>query len=165
MEFIELTDSIFFLYRGSLVKEGVTKESRIEVLFMEADEFSKIINNLKEKPGGTLRFYGEWFGRPYDNYHKILECSFDDGLLIIKFDAGEFIKIWNPKNIILKDNELIIKESTCVEFIRYYYGKPQTEENVIIERYTNVELTNTSIKFGKVFNKIINQSYPAVELL
>ncbi|WP_017754960.1 hypothetical protein [Calidifontibacillus oryziterrae] len=132
---------------------------------MEADEAVKIINNLDEKPGGTLRFYGEWFGRPYDNYHKILECSFNDGILIIKFDAGELIKIWNPNKIIFNHKELTIKESICVEFIRYYYGKPQTSENLIIDRYSNGEISNTSIKVGKVNDKIINRSYPAVELL
>jgi len=132
---------------------------------MEANEFTKEINNLEEKPGGTLRFYGEWFGRPYDNYHKILECVFKDGILEIKFDAGETIRIWNPNNIILNKNELIIKDSTCVEFLRYHYGKPQKKENLIIDRYSNGELINPSIKNVKVYNKIITQGYPAVELL
>lgn len=148
-----------------MIEEVISRKYRIEVIFMEVDDFIKIINNLKEKPGGTLRFYGEWFGRPYDNYHKVVECRFSDGILAIKFDAGELIKIWNPKNIIFKDNELIIRDSTCVEFIRYYYGKPKTEENMIIDRYSSGELTNPSIKCGKVYNKMIKRSYPAVELL
>jgi len=38
---------------------------------MEVKELTKIINKLEVKPGGTLRFYGERFGKPYDNYHKI----------------------------------------------------------------------------------------------
>lgn len=132
---------------------------------MKAKELTKIINNLEEKPGGTLRFYGEWFGRPYDNYHKILECSFKNGILDIKFDAGETLNVWNPNNIIFNNNELIIKDSTCVEFFRYYYGKPQTKENLIIDRYSNGELINPSIKSGKVYKKIFKQGYPAVELL
>jgi len=132
---------------------------------MDANEFSKIINFLKEKPGGTLRFYGEWLGRPYDNYHKILECNFNEGILIIKFYDGELIKIWNPNNIVFNDNELIINESTSVEFIRYYYGKPKTDVNSIINRYSNGEFPKQSVETGKVYNKIINRSYPAVELL
>ena len=99
---------------------------------MKAEKLTKIINYLEEKPGGSLRLYGEWFGRPNDNYHKILLCIFKDGILKIKFDAGETIKIWNPNNITFNNNELIIKDSTCVEFLRYYYGKPQTKENSII---------------------------------
>jgi len=132
---------------------------------MEVKELTKIINNLGVKPGGTLRFYGEWFGKPYDNYHKILECIFKDEILDIKFDTGETLKIWNPNNIIFNDNELIIKDSTCVEFLRYCYGKPQTKENSIIDRYSNEELINPFIKSRKVYNKIIKQGYPAVELL
>lgn len=132
---------------------------------MKAEKLTKIINYLEEKPGGSLRLYGEWFGRPNDNYHKILLCIFKDGILKIKFDAGETIKIWNPNNITFNNNELIIKDSTCVEFLRYYYGKPQTIENSTIDIYSKGEVINPSIKSGKVYKKIIQQGYPAVELL
>lgn len=132
---------------------------------MKAKKLTKLINNLEVKPGGSLRFYGEWFGRPYDNYHKILECMFKDGILDITFDTGETVRIWNPNNIIFDDNELTIKNATCVEFLRYYNGKPQTKESLIIDRYANDELIHPSIKSGKVYHKMIKQDYPAVELL
>ncbi|MFC4557288.1 hypothetical protein ACFO3D_03560 [Virgibacillus kekensis] len=89
---------------------------------MKAEKLSKTITNLDVKPGGTLRFYGNWLGRPYDNYHKILECSFNDEILHLKFDAGEQLKIWNANKIVFNAKELLIYESTCVEFIRYPYG-------------------------------------------
>lgn len=132
---------------------------------MEVKELIKIITNLEEKPGGTLRFYGEWFGRPYDSYHKISECILKDEILTIKFEAGETIIIWNPNHIIFSSNELIIKDSTCVEFVRYDYGQPQTKENLRIDRYSNGKVLHPSIKTGKVYNKMIKQGYPAVELL
>jgi len=132
---------------------------------MNGEKFSQIINNLKVKPGGTLRFYGEWFGRPYDNFHKIAECSFNHDILIIKFDAGEQIKIFNPNKTIINDKELIIKESSCVEFTRYDSGKPKTDENLIIVRYSIRETENPSNKGDNVYNKLINRNYPAVELL
>ncbi|QFT87396.1 hypothetical protein FIU87_01915 [Bacillus sp. THAF10] len=132
---------------------------------MNAVKLAKTITNLDVKPGGTLRFYGKWFARPYDNYHKILECSFDDGILHFKFDVGEQLKIWNPNKIVFNDKELIIKESLCVEFIRYPYGEPQTEENLIIDRYSDGQISNNSFKGGKVLDKLLDRNYPAVELL
>lgn len=136
----------------------------MEVLFIDAKELSKIINDLAVKPGGTLRFYGEWFGRPYDNYHKILECVFKDEILYIKFDAGETIKIWNPNNIILNNDELIIKNSTCVEFLRYDYDKQLTKE-LKIDRYSDEEFMNLYLQSGEVYKKPVKHDYPAFELL
>lgn len=132
---------------------------------MEVKELTKTINSLEEKPGGALRFFGEWFGRPYDNYHQILQCFFKDRILDIKFETGEAIKIWNPSNIIFNNRELVIKYSTCVEFLRYDYGKRQTKEYLIIDRYSVNEIINPFIKNGKVYKKIIKQGYPAVELI
>jgi hypothetical protein len=137
----------------------------MEVLDIEAKELTKIINNLAEKPGGTLRFYGKWYRRPYDNYHMISECIFKDGILDINFDAGETIKIWNPNNIIFNTKELIIKHSTCVEFIRYNFGEKQTKENLLIDRYFGGESIHSPLKNVKVYKKIVNHDYPAVEVL
>lgn len=67
---------------------------------MDAKEFTKLINQLEEKPGGTFRIFGEWFGRPYDNYHKISECNYKDDILKMIFDTGETIKLWQPSHII-----------------------------------------------------------------
>lgn len=134
-------------------------------VILKAKELTKIITNLEVKPGGSLRFYGKWFGRPYDNYYKILECSLNDGTLIFKFDTGEQLNIWNPNKIEFNDKSVIINEASCVEFIRYSYGDPQTEKNLIIDRYSNEETLNTSIKNGKVYNSFIDRNYPTVELL
>ncbi|MCF6137759.1 hypothetical protein [Pseudalkalibacillus berkeleyi] len=132
---------------------------------MKAEKLCNTITNLDVKPGGTLRFYGKWFGRPYDNYHKVIECSFNDGILQFIFDAGEQLKIWNPNKIVFNYNKLVIKESSCVDFIRYPYGEPHTDENLVIDRYSNRQIFNNSIKSGKVCYQLLDENYPAVELL
>lgn len=132
---------------------------------MDAKKLTKIINSLEEKPGGTIRIFGEWFGRPYDNYHKILECIYKDEILDLKFDTGETISVWNPNHIMFNNNELIIKDSTYVEFLRYDYGKPKSKENVIRDRYINGEVRNLYKEYGKVYQKMIKPDYPAFELL
>jgi hypothetical protein len=36
------------------------------------DQISNAIPNIKP---GTMRFWGEWFGKPYDNQHKLVKCE------------------------------------------------------------------------------------------
>ena len=132
---------------------------------MDAKEFTKFINQLEEKPGGTIRIFGEWFGRPYDNYHKISVCTYQDNILKMSFDTGETIKLWEPSHIVFNANELTIKGSTCVEFFRYDYGKPRTNKNVIVDRYTNDVVSNLSIESGQIYQRTMKKGYPAVELL
>jgi len=36
------------------------------------DFVERYTNNQGMIKGGTLCFYGHWFGRPYDNYHEII---------------------------------------------------------------------------------------------
>ncbi|WP_458947470.1 hypothetical protein [Oceanobacillus sp. CAU 1775] len=132
---------------------------------MDPKKLTNLINSLEEKPGGTIRIFGEWFGRPYDNYHKILECIYKDEILDIKFDTSETIRVWNPNHIMFKNNELIIEDSTYVEFLRFDYGKPKSKENVIREIYINGEVSNPDKEYGKVHQNMVKPDYPAFELL
>ena len=121
---------------------------------MDAKKFTDMINDLEEKPAGTLRFFGKWFGRPYDNHHKILKCHVKEEILEIEFDAGETVKISEPEDIILNDEGMFIHDAAYVELSRYAYGSTQTDENLIIDR--------DSLKDGETSDKI---NYPAFELL
>lgn len=123
---------------------------------MNSEEFFDLINKIKVKPAGTLRFYGEWFGRPYDNYHLLTDCLLEDGILTLIFDQGERIKIWNPNKISLNNKELKIKKAECVDFIRNINGKTDTEEtSLIVDRYVS---NNQKIfpHSGKIYKKLIN---------
>lgn len=39
--------------------------------------------------GGTLRFYGEWFGRPFDNFHVVQTAVRTKNALHIQFSEKE----------------------------------------------------------------------------
>lgn len=41
------------------------------------------------KKDGTLRFFGEWFGRPGDNFHRPISAEISENVLVILFDGGE----------------------------------------------------------------------------
>ena len=38
--------------------------------------------------GGTLRFFGDWFGRPHDNFHRLESATVDEESLVLRFDGG-----------------------------------------------------------------------------
>lgn len=88
----------------------------------------KNINNLKK---GSLRFWGEWFGRPMDNYHIITCVDFksEEDVLVFTFNEGETLTVWNPEGIKSDSIELYIKNSIKVKWEWFSYGKPKIQEN------------------------------------
>lgn len=79
--------------------------------------------------GGALCFYGDWFGRPYDNYHKIIHTGYDDEILEIIFDHGERLLAYKPENITSTEKEFKIQKSQKIKWIYIPYG---TKERTII---------------------------------
>lgn len=84
-------------------------------------------NNISGLKKGTLRFLGEWFGRPMDNYHIIVDVQFNQqgNTLMIKFNEGETLTVWNPANINSNSNEFYIKSATKIKWEWFSYGQPQ----------------------------------------
>ena len=89
--------------------------------------------------GGTLRFWGNWFGKPMDNQHEIKNVEFNKelNLLILTLSEDEKLKIWNPSNIEIGKKELRIKKAKRILFEWYLYGKSATDENLRFENYIN----------------------------
>ena len=82
--------------------------------------------------GGSLCFYGHWFGRPYDNYHKLNLVTFDTftNTLTFTFDEKETLSILNPKNISEFGNKLTIDSADRVYWEWFSYGNPYTKDNL-----------------------------------
>jgi hypothetical protein len=92
----------------------------------------KYRNNLGRVRGGTLCFWGHWFGRPYDNFHQIIAVDFDasKNILTLHFSGREILIVNNPSDIQEYDNKLQIAQADKVYWQWYYYGKVQEEENM-----------------------------------
>lgn len=88
----------------------------------------KSINSLKM---GTLRFWGEWFGRPMDNCHKITEVQFNqqEDILILIFNEGETLTICNPANIEFNSKEFYIRNASRIRWEWYSYGNHKIAQN------------------------------------
>lgn len=88
---------------------------------------------------GTLRFFGEWFGRPYDNVHQIVTASATADKLIVRFDEDEMLSIWNPINALISDTQFEIVEASRVRWEWYLYGLEKTDENVRFEDFNKTD--------------------------
>ena len=116
-------------------------------IYTIVDSFQK--GDLKIK-SGTLKFWGEWFGRPMDNYHAIkkLEIYLDKDILILKiqFDQEEVLSIWNPIGMIVDDKHFIIKEAEKLRWEWYSYGYTKNNNNLYF------------IEFKRENNKLVRLS-------
>jgi hypothetical protein len=91
-----------------------------------ADKISAAIPSIK---AGALRMWGEWFGRPYDNMHRIIGCSAVGSALIVDFNDGETLTIENPVGLEVNKNLFSIRSASSVRWEWFYYGRPHTDEN------------------------------------
>jgi len=60
------------------------------------ERISRIIPNI---PAGGLRFWGAWFGRPYDAFHQIVKGEAEQGVLRLTFNEREILSVWAPSGV------------------------------------------------------------------
>ncbi|MBD5497100.1 MAG: hypothetical protein HDR11_04950 [Lachnospiraceae bacterium] len=81
--------------------------------------------------GGSLCFYGDWFGRPYDNCHKIVRTHYDGEILEIQFEQSERLLVYNPEGITSMLQELRIEKASKLKWLYIPYGVRTTEYHTI----------------------------------
>lgn len=110
---------------------------------------------------GSLWFFGESFGRPFDNIHRIKTIKYDGEILAIKFDEGEELLVYNPENIESNEKELRIGKASKVKWTYVPYGN-YTEQRTKIYINENNRITKVTEYGEKV---IVNgNNSPAVLL-
>jgi hypothetical protein len=122
--------------------------------------------NFSKFKGGTLRMFGDWFGRPHDNFHQAKQFSFDGCILTVTFYEDEQLIVWNPQDVIVERHRFIIGNADRVRWEWYYYGRPKLQENRFFLDYTR---TSDGIKvesnvdwYAPVFSA--SGSEPAVQI-
>ena len=115
---------------------------------------------------GTLRIWGEWFGRPYDNIHSIIGASADEDRLVLSFNQGETLSIHHPDRGVFDKKIFQIEGATRVRWEWYFYGKDHLPENLHFLDYL-LGPEGWTLQTNWRFNKPPNQppTGPAVELL
>jgi len=125
----------------------------------------KINLSLPKIKSGTLRFYGEWFGRPMDNYHQIIKANNQKNLLIIHFDNNEILHINAPSDFKISQETFTIKKSKGLIWQWYLYGAEQVNENIRILNYiVNNEKNKSIISQENVLNIIADENEMALEI-
>jgi hypothetical protein len=129
----------------------------------EAGQMALLIKqHLPDIEPGTLRFWGEWFGRPYDNQHRLITCEAQDGLLRLHFNEGEVLSITAPKELHVGPSRLHsqpilrIREADRIRWAWFYYGRPRVAANLYfyefvrtphgVEASTNVDWYTPHLK-------------------
>ena len=91
---ILILPAIFIWSKNNENKSIKRKSELTSELELSPIHFAEKFENLKLN-GGTLRFWGKWFGKPMDNYHQIKKAEFnaETNKLLLILDEGEKIKI------------------------------------------------------------------------
>lgn len=94
--------------------------------------------------GGSFRIFGDWFGKPHDNHHEIIEADYDEKLnkLTLGFKEGEKLEIYNPKHIFEASTFLKIVQADRVKLTWFDYDKTRSTKN---QYFLDYKLTGKKI--------------------
>jgi hypothetical protein len=101
-----------------------------------ARQIERVLPTLRP---GTLRFWGEWFGRPNDNIHTVVECAGIGDLLQMTFDQGEVLSVFDPDDVQISETAFRIGSASRVRWEWFYYGRPKTPSNLYYRDYARAE--------------------------
>jgi hypothetical protein len=95
---------------------------------------------------GAIRFWGDWFGRPYDNIHRVTYAVYneDSDTLVLTFEEYEECVACSPTGITSTEDTFFIADAKSVSWSWYYYGREPVKENMYRIQYTK-ENENTVI--------------------
>ena len=122
--------------------------------------------SLAELKAGSLCFWGDWFGKPYDNQHRITGAMAVDEYDVIYFNEGETLRLEGPQNWSLNGGRLLIRDAISVRFQWFYYGRLPGPDSLRFIEYRRVGgAIEVSADFipGQIA-PTVNPSKPAVEL-
>lgn len=79
---------------------------------------------------GGLCLFGEWFGgRPMENHHTLSAVRSDANAVVLTFDGGETLTVWDPAEVSVSPEGLRIARASRVRWEWFYYGRPRLPEN------------------------------------
>lgn len=88
-----------------------------------------ILGILPDVKAGTLRIWGDWFGRPHDDVHRIVGADSDDCSVTITFEGKETLRVWHPAGVQVGPDAFRILQAERVRWEWFYYGRPQLPQN------------------------------------
>jgi hypothetical protein len=115
---------------------------------------------------GSLRVWGVWFGRPYDNRHGIRSCNAVGNTLRIVFNEDEVLSVFSPQRACIDSATFRIEDAEKVLWEWFSYGCPKTRENQHFLEFTKNEVGVVAARTNDVVGVLEpSGSQPAVEML
>jgi hypothetical protein len=98
------------------------------------------MKNLKVHKRGSLCFWGDWFGRPYDAWHTVVSAEYDESsdTLTLIFDGDERCKIFQPYGIVSTRKAFYVQDAEKIILSWYFYGREHGEENRLFIEYKKI---------------------------
>jgi hypothetical protein len=102
-----------------------------------------------------MRFWGDWFGRPMDNVHKVTRAVYneDSDTLALTFEEHEECIVCSPTCITSTEHSFFVTDAKSVSWSWYYYGKEPVKDNMLRIQYTK-ENEHTVVRQQQKFNRI-----------
>jgi hypothetical protein len=96
--------------------------------------------------------------------------SAEDDVLRLEFDQGETLAVWNPEGVTATPAALRIEDATRLRWDWFYYGRPQTPENLqrieyIRDQDGRLRVTDTLVENAPEITYSPDDSAPAVEMI
>jgi hypothetical protein len=95
-----------------------------------------VLNQDLRNVSGSLCVFGDWFGRPMDNFHKVIKFEIKPDYLRIDFNDDETLETWNGNHVEIRNTQLLIHNASRVRWEWYYYGKPKLLKNRFFIEHT-----------------------------
>lgn len=124
---------------------------------------------LPQVKSGSLVVWGDIFGGRIDNIHfvKAARAEGNPARLVVEFNYGERLEVWEPEGSRITASEFRIQRAAKVRWQWFYYGRPQTPENLYFIEHLRtgdaVTVTTDWDASQSSFNP--SRDRPAVELL
>lgn len=135
-------------------------------MMAELDEIAARLEAASPPPAGTLRVFGDLFGRPYDNVHTLVAVDVRDGALVLGFGEGEELTVFNPANLVTGGDMFRIERADRVRWEWYAHGETKSLSNRHREEHWLedgvVRAESTATWYEPTFSPSLD--HPAVEL-
>jgi hypothetical protein len=109
--------------------------------------------------------FGDWFGRPMDNVHRVIDASADGDRLILTFNEGETLTIWNPSGYSTSGKTVGIADADRVRWEWHDYGRARTPENLLFHDYRKEDDHIVVSRSHGTENPAASVDEPAVEII
>jgi hypothetical protein len=106
---------------------------------MDTNTLASQINAVPKLKAGTLRFWGEWFGRPGDNYHTVVSCRAEGTSLVLDFDGAEILVVRDPDGVQFGADVFLVASASFIRWEWFDYGRPHTLENCYFYEFIREE--------------------------